>query len=452
MSSRRPHGVSAIPGTLSDTCGPFRTLAVSGAKHFIFFIDDITRMPWVYFLKGKGHEETLEAFQTFKASAEKASGHSIRRFRCDNGGGEYDNQYFTDFLKVAGISYKPAAPYTKNQNGVSERKIRTVVERARTMLLEARLPERFWADAVATVVYILNRSPTKALTGKTPFEAWFGCRPNLSHLRRFGCDAYLHFSDAQRMMLKPKACLCMFLGYVPNTTKQWRLWDGRHQRIVIGSEVKFDENGFGNRQYEDPKMVEEISEDHTDRLSPPAPLLNQTTVETPPGDAATSPQMPAANTPDAGNLSQPAEEAPESESPLTSLSPPPPPRPPPQYLDLITPASPRSEARYEDTIALAPPPEVNIATSKPPNAGLPVPVGHEIIRAFSARTDNKPQSYKEAMADSTKWQAAIESELDSHIENGTWEGGELPPGKREISSKWVFKTKVNADGSLRYEA
>ena len=356
----------------SDACGPFRTPAVSGAKHFILYINDFTRMAWVYFLKGKGHEETLEAFQTFKASADKASGHSIRRFRCDNGRGEYDNQYFTDFLKVAGISYDPAAPYTQNQNGVSERKIRTVVERARTMLLEARLPERFWADAVATAVYILNRSPMKALMGKTPFEAWFGRRPNLSHLGHFGCDAYLHVPDAQRTKLKSKARLCMFLEYVPNTTKQGRLWDGHHQRIVIGLNVKFDENGFGNRQYEDPKMLEEISVDHTDRLRPPAPLTNRTTVETPPGDTATSPQMPAANTPVAGNHSQPGEEAPESESPLTSLSPSPPPTPPLQYLDPITPASPWSEAGYEDTITLAPPPGVNIASSKPANAGLPV--------------------------------------------------------------------------------
>ena len=112
-----------------------------------------------------------------------------------------------------------------------------------------------------------------------------------------------------------------------------------------------------------------------------------------------------------------------------------PPTPPPQYLDLITPASPRSEAGYEDTITLAPPPGVYTASSKPANAGLPVQVGNKISRVFSARTDNEPQSYKEAMADSTKWQAAIKSELDSHIENGTWEPGELPPGRREISSK-----------------
>ena len=193
----------------------------------------------------------------------------------------------------------------------------------------------------------------------------------------------------------------MFLGYVPNTTKQWRVWDGRHQRIVIGSNVKFDENGFGDRQYEDHKMLEEISKDHTDWLSLLAPPRNRTMVETPPGDTATSPQMPATNTPDAGNQCQPAEEGPESESPLTSLSPSPPPTPPPQYLDPITPASPRSDAGYEDTITLAPPPGVYIASSKPANAGLPVQVGNKISRAFSARTDNERQSYKEAMADST---------------------------------------------------
>ena len=210
----------------SDTCGPFRTPAVSGAKHFILFIDDYTRTTWVYFLKVKSHEETLEAFQVFKATAEKTSGHLIRRFRCDNGRGEYDNRFFLEFLSAEGISYEPAAPYTQNQNGVSERKIRTIVEQARTMLLEASLPECFWADTVATAFYILNRSPMKALAGKTPFKAWFGRQPNLAHLRHFGCDAYLHVPNAQRTKLKPKARLCTFLGYVPNTTKQWPLRDG----------------------------------------------------------------------------------------------------------------------------------------------------------------------------------------------------------------------------------
>ena len=277
-------------------------------------------MTWVYFLKVKSHEETLEAFQVFKATAEKTSSRLIRRFRCDNGRGEYDNRFFLEFLSAERIGYEPAAPYTQNQNGVSERKIRTIVERARTMLLEASLPERFWADAVATAVYILNRSPTKALTGKTPFEAWFGRRPNLAHLRRCGCDAYLHIPDAQRTKLKPKARLCTFLGYVPNTTKQWRLWDGRQQKIVIGSNVRFNENGFGNRRPEDPEMLEEISEDQTDQLSPPVTPRARRVVETLPRGAAAPLPMPATSPPTSGQDSQHSEEAPESvaDSPLTS--------------------------------------------------------------------------------------------------------------------------------------
>ena len=115
----------------------------------------------------------------------------------------------------------------------------------------------------------------------------------------------------------------------------------------------------------------------------------------------------------------------------------------------MTPASPRSEAGYADTIMLAPPAGANIVIGEPTRAGSALA---KTSRAFSTRTDNEPQSYIEALADSTNLRAAIKSELDCPIENGTWEAGELPPGRREISSKWVFKTKVNADGSICYKA
>src|SRR5205085_8379821 len=110
---------------------------------------------------------------------------------------KYDNQYFTDFLAKAGISYEPSALYTQNQNEVSERKIQNIVEKAKTMLLESKQPECFWAEAVSTAVYVTNRSPTKALTGKMPFEAWSCCHPELSHPHRFGYDTYLHIPDTQ---------------------------------------------------------------------------------------------------------------------------------------------------------------------------------------------------------------------------------------------------------------
>jgi transposase InsO family protein len=154
----------------SDSCGPFRTRSISGARYFILFIDDFSRMVWCYFLKQKNGKETLEAFSEFKALCEKHSGKQILRFRCDNGRAEYNNYDFQMLLKKEGITYEPSAPYTQNQNGVSEHMIRTLVEKARTMLLEAKLLERFWAEAVNTAVFLRNRSPTKALEGKTPYE------------------------------------------------------------------------------------------------------------------------------------------------------------------------------------------------------------------------------------------------------------------------------------------
>ena len=98
---------------------------------------------------------------------------------------------------------------------------------------------------------------------------------------------------------------------------------------------------------------------------------------------------------------------------------------------------------------LAPPAGANIAIGEPAGAAYALV---KASRAFAARFHNEPQSYKEDMAAFMRCCAAIKSELDSHIKNGTWEAGELPPGRHEISSQRVFKTKVNANGSLRYKA
>jgi hypothetical protein len=229
----------------SDSCGPFRVASIAGTRYFILFIDDSTRLAWVYFLKHKNSAEVLQAFKEFKAAAENKSGCSIKRFRCDNGRAEYDNSDFQTLLKSDGISYEPSAPYTQHQNGVSERSIRTVVERARSMLLGASLPQRFWAEAINTAVYLRNRSPTQALEGKTPFEAWYGQKPDIGHLRKFGCLAFLHVPDGQRSKLDPKARRCLLLGYVHNTKKIWRLWDIGGRRVISGADVIFHEDQIG---------------------------------------------------------------------------------------------------------------------------------------------------------------------------------------------------------------
>ena len=422
----------------SDSCGPFRTASIAGAKYFILFVDDYTRMTWVHFLHTKGHQEVLGAFQAFKAAMEKHSGRSILRLRCDNGRGEYSNQFFLSYLTAEGISFEPSAPYTQHQNGVSERKIRSIVEKARTMLLEARLPARFWAEAVNTAVYLLNRSPTRALENKTPFEAWHGRMPILSHLRRFGCDAYLHVPDALRSKLDSKTRRCTLLGYVHNTTKLWRLWDVRRQTVVNGASVRFDEAGFGSRAAEEAPIL--LEEALGEAFNAGEADIGQG--ERPRNEPAEPGTGPAASDVDdtAGGRLTAADDA------------------------LLLPGGAPEETETNDMASLAPggdssavlwdaewvPSQIprrsqRIQARQPPRAS------HCMASRASAR--DEPQTLTEALdRDPVEWRKAVEDELRSHAENETWEPAQLPPGRDAISSKWVFKTKVNADGSLRYKA
>lgn len=105
--------------------------------------------------------------------AERQTGCKIKALRSDNGR-EYINKRFDDFLKQHGIVRQLSVPYSPQQNGVAERANRTLVEMARSMLVHSNMPVFLWAEAVQTACYIRNRSPTMALIGMTPFEAWSG--------------------------------------------------------------------------------------------------------------------------------------------------------------------------------------------------------------------------------------------------------------------------------------
>ncbi|GKB26599.1 retrovirus-related pol polyprotein from transposon TNT 1-94, partial [Tanacetum coccineum] len=97
--------------------------------------------------------------------------------RTDNGG-EFCSKVFDTFCEHQGIHRELTSPYTPEQNGIAERKNRTVMEMARSMLKEKKLPDNLWAEAVATAVYLLNLSPTEAVLNRTPFEAWRGVKPS----------------------------------------------------------------------------------------------------------------------------------------------------------------------------------------------------------------------------------------------------------------------------------
>ena len=126
---------------------------------------------WVYILKHK--DDVFLCFLEWKALVERSTNQKLKALRTDNVG-EYMSTEFQTYLKKEGVRRELAVPKTPEQNGVAERMNRTLVEGFRAMLADARLPHRFWAEALSTAVYLRNRSPAMAVKGMTPFEAWTG--------------------------------------------------------------------------------------------------------------------------------------------------------------------------------------------------------------------------------------------------------------------------------------
>ena len=149
---------------------------------------------------------------------------------------------------------------------MSERLNRTLVESARSMFLDAKLPKHYWVEAVSTAAYLKNRCPTKAVHGKTPYEAWQGEKPRVDHLRVFGCDAYAHIPKDERRKLDTKARKCVLLGY-GEQTKGYRLYDVAEKKVLHSRDVRFNENTQeckqrpSDAQVDDYKLIIDTSSD-----------------------------------------------------------------------------------------------------------------------------------------------------------------------------------------------
>lgn len=247
----------------SDVCGPMQTESIGGSKYFVTFIDDYSRCCKVYFMRQKS--EVLNKFKEFEKTFSNECGEKVTRLRTDNGG-EYTSKEFQEYLKAHGIHHETTVPHTPQQNGVAERKNRTLIEAARTMLSHAKLPKTYWAEAVATAAYIQNRLPTSVLKQETPYQRWYGKQPNVSHMKVFGCVAYAHVPDAERRKLDKKAVKLRFVGYA-NNAKGYRLFDEEKGRILIRRDVIFNESDFDWKQEVDISFSENEVDMKTDKTT-----------------------------------------------------------------------------------------------------------------------------------------------------------------------------------------
>ncbi|KAL6320112.1 hypothetical protein AAG906_004621 [Vitis piasezkii] len=253
LESKEGIGVSS-----HDICGPMSTPSQGNNKYFVLFIDDFTRMTWVFFMKQKSEQ----------------SGCYIKTLRSERNG-IYLSQ-FGNFCEDEGVERQLTVAYTPQQNGVVERKNQTVMEMAKAMLYEKGLPKIFGLKRL-TLMYLLNRCPTKALLNKTPIEAWSGRKPSVRHFKVFGCLCYSQVPKERRSKLDETSEKCIFMGY-SSQSKGYRLYNLKTNKLIISRDVIFDEKAAWN--WEEGKILKKTI--LVDELQTKAP------VETGNGSTSTS--------------------------------------------------------------------------------------------------------------------------------------------------------------------
>ncbi|CAI7899826.1 unnamed protein product [Closterium sp. NIES-54] len=412
----------------------------AGAEYFLTIVDVYTRITWVYVLSKK--TDVAQTVKTDWLPMVERQQHRLVKAICTDRGGEFLNKEFSLWLKKNGIRHSLTMPYSPAMNGIAERANRTITETARGLLIEAGLPDYFWPDAVRSACVAKNRALTHVGADKwVPYVEWIGRKPKVDMLRVFGCMCMaLVPKHLRHNKLGAKAIWAVHLGMAQNS-KGWLLWDPFTKKFLVSRDCKFMEN----LMYKDWKAENEakigmrfgeVKSSGLEHVELPLELSKSST---------TTRQSSLVN---GGDEAKDAEEEEEE-----------------QRQGLHVPVA-EEEGRGKRRIQ-APNRLTYDALGKPAKsalAGAALMVGEdeesdyeECAFAFFSPVEmpGEPATLKEALegSDAEEWKKAMESELKSIEENGTWELVELPEGRKAITSKWLFKIKSDADGKIeRYKS
>jgi hypothetical protein len=171
--------------------------------------------------------------------AQNEFGLRIKKIRSDNGT-EFKNSQIECFLEEEGIKHEFSSPYTPQQNGVVERKNRTLLDMARTMLDEHKTPDRFWAEPINIACYSINRLYLHRILKKTSYELLIGKNPNFSYFRVFGSKCFILNKRGRKSKFAPKAVEGFFLGYDSNT-RAYRVFNKSTRLVEVSCDIVFDE-------------------------------------------------------------------------------------------------------------------------------------------------------------------------------------------------------------------
>ncbi|GJX12840.1 retrovirus-related pol polyprotein from transposon TNT 1-94 [Tanacetum coccineum] len=221
-----------------DLFGPTFVKSLMKKMYCLVVTDDFSRFSWVFFLATK--DETSEILKTFITGIENLIDLKVKVIRCDNGT-EFKNRVMNQFCEMKGIKREFSVARTPQQNGVAERKNRTLIEAARTMLADLKLPTTFWAEAVNTACYVQNRVLVIKPHNKTPYELFLGRKPALSFMRPFRCPVTILNTIDHLGKFDGKADEGFFVGYSTNS-KAFRVFNSRTRIVEENLHVQFSKN------------------------------------------------------------------------------------------------------------------------------------------------------------------------------------------------------------------
>lgn len=412
-------------------------------KYLVTFIDDYSRFALAYAMNAKN--EVGNCFESFLATMRAHLGDKVRvrKLRCDNGT-EYTGGLMREICEREKVEVQFTEPNTPEHNGVAERFNQTIQERVRAMIFDSGVPKHFWDLAVGTAVHVYNRSPHRSINFSKPIEIfWPNGKCRVEKFKRFGCVCYVHRNKNRLTKLEKRAVLGVLVGY---TETGYRILLPKTKKVIRAKHVRFVEN----KTYKNLDSIDTVDDESEQTVSENEWFLNQTSeVKQRSDEGETIGVRETDNGKPNDELenasSERAQEVQGMEGACSNSE--------REDFEIDEIECEEIEAHFIDALNKlkeAIEREQNVCDDQDDNLYL-----------LLVNLIGDPVTYEEAMVSPQKrnWENAINEELEAMLKNQVWEIVPRPKhiqgtGKRPniLDSRYVFKTKTEFDGSLRYKA
>ncbi|KAK2402513.1 putative mitochondrial protein [Trifolium repens] len=374
-----------------DLMGPMQVESLGGKRYVLVVVDDFSRYTWVNFIREKS--DAFDVFKELCIQIQREKGSNVVRIRSDHGR-EFENSKFDDFCAAEGIKHEYSSPITPQQNGIVERKNRTIQESARVMLHAKNVPYHFWAEAMNIACYVHNRVTLRKGTTSTLYELWKDRKPTVKHFHIFGSECFILADREPRRKLDPKSEKGFFLGYSTNS-RAYKVYNTKTQVVMESVNV----------------VVKDSSDKENEGVDQGTPV----SVNAEPDDGASTPA--SMNEADERTIEEDNDES----------------------------ARPQAASKG---------PSVRVQKNHPldlvignPEQGITTRRTNDVVANSCFVSLFEPKNVKEALTDEA-WIEAMQEELNQFERSEVWDLVPRPEDVNVIGTKWVYKNKSDENGTV----